>query len=82
MARPRDTEMFGGRTPQLGEIVLFHPEKMSNGSVAAFPAIIHNISDADRRICDITVLAIDHPVLKQDVPFARECTPGHWSFRD
>lgn len=82
MARPKHTQTFGGRTPQLGDIVLFHPEKISDGPVTPFTAIIHNISDADPRICDITVLAVGRPVLKQDVPFARKCTPGHWSFHD
>jgi hypothetical protein len=73
--------LLGGRDPRLGDTVLYHPENVSDGTVSAFPAIIHFISEAERRLRDLTVFTTNGPKVVQDLPFAPEWTESHWTFR-
>jgi hypothetical protein len=64
------TEIGGQRRPELGEVVLFYPKRLTTETVRACPAIIHYIVDASPGLVDLTLLADNGPKVKKDVKYA------------
>ena len=71
-----------GRKPRVGDVVLFHPEKMSDRDLTPRAAIIHSIRDAATNVVDLTVFLARGPRVFLDVANRDDNEAEGWTFRD
>ena len=71
-----------GRKPRVGDVVLFHPERMSDRDLTPRAAIIHSIRDAATNVVDLTVFLSRGPRVFIEVANRDDNVAEGWTFRD
>ena len=80
---PRETRTLGlGRKPRVGDVVLFHPERMNDRDLTPRAAIIHSIRDAATNVVDLTVFLARGPKVFLEVANRDDNVAEGWTFRD
>lgn len=80
---PRETRSYTlGPKPRIGDVVLYHPERLNDRDLTPRAAIINDVRDQARNIVDLTVFLHGGPKVIASAANRSDNIVEGWSFRD
>jgi hypothetical protein len=80
---PRETHSRAlGPKPRVGDVVLYHPEKIDDRDLSPKAAIVHHVRNAATSVVDLTVFLHAGPKVITEVANRSDNVVEGWSFRD
>lgn len=80
---PRETKSYiPGRKPRVGDVVLYHAERLNDRDLTPKAAIINDVRDLEHNVVDLTVFLHGGPKVISSVANRSDNVVEGWSFRD